>query len=69
MSNDWWRSEDQGCSICSTLTNHTTAQHEQAARVMCRACEEVEVHDEDQVCGECVSEQAEYYHPDEGGNR
>ena len=63
-----WRNEDQGCAVCGTLTNHNTMQHEYAARVMCQACDEVEVHDEDQLCSECVSEQASYFVPDEGGS-
>ena len=56
------------CRECGGLTNHTTAQHELAARVMCRECDLVEVHDEDRLCAECLSEQASYYEPDEGGS-
>lgn len=68
MSGHWWRSEDQGCAECGTLTNHTTAQHQAAARILCIECHEVEVHDEDERCGECLSELAAYYEPDEGGD-
>jgi len=55
------------CAECGILTNHTTAQHEQATQVMCRECDVVEVHDEDWLCAECLSQQASYYEPDEGG--
>ena len=55
------------CAECGGRSNHTTAQHEQAARVMCRECDEVEVKDEDRVCPEGLSEQASYFTPDEGG--
>ena len=55
------------CAECGTLTNHSTAQHLDAQRVMCRECDAVEVHDEDRLCPECLSEQASYYEPDEGG--
>lgn len=53
------------CALCGISTNHSTAQHEQAACVMCHACDEVEVHDEDTLCSECVSEQAQHFVPDE----
>ena len=35
-------------------------------RVYCVSCDTVPVHDEGEHCGECLSAQAEYYHP-EGG--
>jgi len=57
------------CAICTDPdSNHTTAQHEQAARVLCRECQAVPVKDEDDLCGECLSALAEMYAPDEGGN-
>lgn len=55
------------CAICGISTNHSTKQHEDAMRVMCLECNDVEVHDEDVMCSECVSTMAEYYTPDEGG--
>lgn len=56
------------CSLCGIRTNHTTKQHFDAQRVMCRECDYVEVKDEDRVCPECASELASYYVPDEGGS-
>lgn len=64
---DWCRCSTW-CGVCGGDTNHTTAQHEDAGRVWCRSCLEVSVHDEDDLCPECLSEQASYYMPDEGGN-
>lgn len=37
--------------------------------VYCEQCEEEKVHREGELCGECLSEQASYYHPDEGGEQ
>jgi protein-arginine kinase activator protein McsA len=76
VNGHWWRSEDQGCAECGTLTNHTTAQHhevEQEQR-MCQECGEHEKMDSDpdtRICASCYSDEqstlASYYTPDEGG--
>jgi len=56
------------CAICTDPSaNHTTEQHEQAARIVCYNCHDVYVKDEDEMCSECISEMAEYYTPDKGG--
>ena len=66
------------CAECGTFTNHTTAQHELAARVMCQGCGVVPVQDEDRKCPECVQDEweareDEYYDAlsktDEGGEQ
>lgn len=57
------------CQECRVQTNHTTAQHQLAERVMCRECNDVEVHDEASVCSECVSQRASYYTPDDEGGQ
>ena len=60
------------CASCGTLTNHTTAQHEQAQmeQSMCVECGAAPKMDDDpdtRVCMGCwLSEQASYY--DEGGD-
>jgi hypothetical protein len=57
------------CAHClDPSSNHTTAQHEQAERVMCYSCQENVVKDEEKMCPECLSDMAQYYVPDEGGN-
>ncbi len=61
------------CALCTDPdSNHTTVQHlaaqAESERVLCPECHEVEVKDEDERCGECLSEMAEMYHPDEGGS-
>jgi hypothetical protein len=56
------------CAICGCLSNHTTLMHMEADRLMCRNCDQVEVHDDDGLCAECLSELASSYVPDEGGN-
>lgn len=35
--------------------------------LMCHECEMVAVKDEDELCGECLSQLASYYHPEDGG--
>ena len=66
------------CAECGIRTNHTTAQHLYAQRVMCRECDVVEVHDEDRLCPECIQDEwawreDEYYDAlsktDEGGEQ
>jgi len=57
------------CRECGGMTNHTTQQHQDAERIMCRECGDVEVKDEGMRCGECLSEMASYYEPDEGGSQ
>ena len=66
---DWCRC-DKWCQVCGGDTNHTTRQHIDAMDtnpVLCRECHEGAVKDEDRTCGECLSEMAEMYAPDGGG--
>lgn len=52
------------CALClDPDSNHTTAQHESAARILCRDFRHIEVADEAERCGECLSAQAEYFEP------
>lgn len=59
------------CRECGTLTNHTTAQHLTALEEQgpkCYECGDVAVKEDGDTCGECLSELAEMYHPEEGGD-
>ena len=61
------------CAECGTLTNHTTAQHEEAQmeQSMCIECGVTPKMDDDpdtRLCAGCrTSELMAYYTPDEGG--
>jgi hypothetical protein len=54
------------CALCGTLTNHTTTQHEAALEDTLRCPECGELTKDGEYCGECLSQRAEYYIPDEG---
>ena len=64
------RREDQcrcssWCDECGCWTNHKTAQH-LAAELACPDCGMTT--NDGELCGECLSERAEYYTPKEGGS-